>query len=140
MGISPSLFHDYAMAFVGTPYVWGGAGAAGIDCSGLAIELLQAAGVLLPGFDDTAQGLLKRFPLEPLAPSLGALLFFGKSQAAVSHVGIALNRESYLEAGGGGSKTTTPAAAARDNAYVRVRPVTWRRDLVAIRMPPFTWE
>lgn len=139
MAITPQLLYDYALSFVGLPYIWGGSGPEGFDCSGLVIELLQAAGVLQPHIDDTAMGLMKRFPLEPMVPSLGALLFFGKF-GAVTHVGFALSRESYLEAGGGTSKTTTPAAAARDNAYVRVRPLEWRKDLVAIRMPPYTWS
>jgi cell wall-associated NlpC family hydrolase len=140
MAITPSLFRDYALAYVGLPYRWGGNDAIdGFDCSGLTIELLQAAGVLGPHVDDTAQGLLKRFPLAAPQPSLGVLLFFGTSQKA-THVAVALSRQSFLEAGGGGSQTTSAAAAARDNAYVRVRPIGWRKDLVAMRMPPYTWE
>lgn len=134
------LFRDYALSFVGLPYRWGGNDAVdGFDCSGLAIELLQAAGILGPHLDDNAQGLMKRFPLEAPHPTLGALLFFGTSQK-VTHVGVCLSRQSYIEAGGGGSATTSRQAAADQNAYIRVRPIEWRKDLVAVRMPPYTWE
>ncbi|WP_374203710.1 C40 family peptidase [Pseudonocardia sp. ICBG601] len=39
----------YALAQLGKPYVWGGTGPDGFDCSGLMLASWAAAGVALPG-------------------------------------------------------------------------------------------
>lgn len=39
---------QFALSQVGVPYVWGGAGARGYDCSGLTMRAYQAAGISLP--------------------------------------------------------------------------------------------
>ena len=42
---------DYAYSFLGTPYRWGGDDPlTGIDCSGLALEVLKAAGIYRGSF------------------------------------------------------------------------------------------
>ena len=51
---------EYALSLIGKPYIWGGSGYEGFDCSGFVIECLQAFGVL-PNGDWTSQGLLERF-------------------------------------------------------------------------------
>jgi cell wall-associated NlpC family hydrolase len=38
----------YALAQLGKPYIWGGTGPAGYDCSGLVMMAYQAAGITLP--------------------------------------------------------------------------------------------
>lgn len=53
---------EYALQFLGKPYVWGGDWSGkfggGWDCSGLVLECLWAFG-LYDGPDTTAQGLYK---------------------------------------------------------------------------------
>lgn len=39
---------DYAKKFLGTPYVWGGSGPLGFDCSGLTQYVFKHAGIDLP--------------------------------------------------------------------------------------------
>jgi cell wall-associated NlpC family hydrolase len=129
----------YLHRLLATPYRWGGDDPLlGFDCSGLVIEWLQATGVLPRGYEGRARDLHKRFAGHATTgPLLGTLLFFGEGLEAISHVAIATDDFYMIEAGGGGSKTTDAAAAARDNAFVRVRPISWRRDLVAMVHPPY---
>lgn len=127
---------EYALKFVGRPYIWAGDGTGakkgGFDCSGLVIESLQAFGEL-PNGDWTADGLRKKLASDgsweevpPKAVRAGDILFFGTS-AKISHVAIAIDEKRFVEAGGGGSKSTT---VENSTGFVRVRPVTWRKDLV----------
>ncbi len=132
------VLYDYAMRLVGLPYRWGGDDTVdGFDCSGLVQELLKSVGVLQGTADHTAAGLAGLFP-EIIEPDFGALVFFGSG--SISHVGFCLNSLLMLEAGGGGSKTLTKADAAAQNAYVRVRPIRGRQNLVGFRQPQYPWK
>lgn len=134
------LLKLYALQLVGTPYRWGGDDPMlGFDCSGLVIELLQSKGVLPRGYDNTAQGLYNKFKKEGSSwvKNFGALAFFGRSTDRITHVGFMLDHYRMLEAGGGGSQTITRLEAAKRNAFVRIRPLSWRNDLVAIVKPNY---
>ena len=78
----------WALAQIGTPYVWGGeTPGVGFDCSGLVQAAYKTAGVALPRvaqaqYDDTA----KVAPGSPLVP--GDLVFFGSGPAGIDHVGL----------------------------------------------------
>lgn len=130
---------DYALQFVGTPYIWGGDDAIkGYDCSGFLQELLASVGFDPPG-DQTAHHLQSFFlkhgeRLEIPAP--GALLFFGTEEKC-THCAMALTRDLMIEAAGGGSKTTSREKAIQHNAYVRMRPIELRLDLLNIIMPNY---
>lgn len=75
---------DFAYAQVGKPYVWGGTGPGGYDCSGLTQAAWAQAGVNLPRttFDQVNAG--QRVSWENKQP--GDLLFF--YGASPSHVGL----------------------------------------------------
>lgn len=136
--------YDYAMRFVGLPYIWGGDDPIrGFDCSGLVLELMQSVGQLPPKIDINAQGIFDTFKgrgREASAADFGSLLFFGVDKTKITHVGFALNQRQMLEAGGGGSATLSAEDAISQNAYIRVRPITNRKDLVAIATPDYQWE
>jgi cell wall-associated NlpC family hydrolase len=87
----------YALAQLGTPYVWGGDGPGGFDCSGLVQAAYAAAGVALPR---TAQAQYDAGPPvptgAPLAP--GDLVFFGEGADAVDHVGIVVGSGEMVDA------------------------------------------
>ncbi len=104
---------DWALAQVGTPYVWGGeTPGVGFDCSGLTQAAYRAAGISLPR---SAQAQYDAGPLvpggQPLQP--GELVFFGESVTAVDHVGI------YVGVQDGQSVMVD---APHDGADVRVEP------------------
>jgi cell wall-associated NlpC family hydrolase len=128
-------FVNYAMKFIGRPYVWGADGSGkfggGFDCSGLVLECLWAFG-LYDGPDTTAQGLhkalkksgWKEVPFDFIAE--GDVLFFGKSVESITHTALAIGEGLMIEAGGGGSKCKTPATST---GKVQVRPI--RANIVA---------
>ncbi|MBK8974628.1 MAG: C40 family peptidase [Planctomycetes bacterium] len=89
-----------ALAMVGTPYLFGGRGPDGIDCSGLVSTQWATAGTYLPR--DARQQVLagrlvatadQRLPLEP-----GDLLFFGDAAGRISHVGMSLGGARFVHA------------------------------------------
>jgi cell wall-associated NlpC family hydrolase len=78
-----------ALAFVGLPYVWGGASGFGIDCSGFARLIHLLNGVAIPR-DADMQFLAGSAVDEPFQP--GDLLFFRSkdSHRIATHVGVSL--------------------------------------------------
>lgn len=128
------LLIQYAMQFVGTPYLWGGNDPSGWDCSGLVQELLAAMGMDPPG-DQTAQALYdwaRKYGAPDDKLQTGSLAFYGPYPSDVKHVAMLLDNKSVIEAGGGNAKTTSPQKAWDMNAYVRVRPIRARKDLLGI--------
>jgi cell wall-associated NlpC family hydrolase len=144
--MTQKIVMDYAFSFLGTPYRWGGDDPLlGIDCSGLVLEVLKAAGVYKGAFDTTAQGLYDDLTKNKSAaltnsPAPMALAFYGKSNKAITHVALCVCSTKVLEAGGGGHKVVDVASAAAANAFVRIRPIDHRIDLVAIVNPIYFWS
>ncbi len=65
-----------AKSFLEMPYVWGGRGGAGIDCSGLVQRALAVKGVDAPRDSDMQQALLGRMLEDCEALHAGDLVFF----------------------------------------------------------------
>ncbi|HEY3238013.1 MAG TPA: C40 family peptidase [Acidimicrobiia bacterium] len=78
----------FACGQLGRPYVWGGNGDPGFDCSGLTHAAYAAAGIDIPR---TAQIQYNAGPLLPMGTPLqpGDLVFFG-APGRIHHVGISL--------------------------------------------------
>lgn len=111
----------FALAQLGTPYLWGGEGAGGFDCSGLVQAAYAAAGLSLPRvaqaqYDATAASTV---PLDQLRP--GDLVFFGASPAAITHVGLVVSPGEMVD-------------APHSGAVVRIESYAWP-DLVAATRP-----
>lgn len=132
-----NLAVQYAWRFIGVQYLWGGnTPIAGFDCEGFASEPLEAMGLLPDKSDYKAQGLYNKFKHKRVSmPKKGCLVFFGKDEASVSHVGFCIDEFHMLEAGGGGSDTTNVANAVKRLAFVKMRPISRRTDIVAFVDP-----
>lgn len=133
-----NLLTLYALSFVGIPYRYGGnSPMAGLDCSGVVCELLRAGGVI--NKDMSAQQLYDHLLIYGASanPGPGAIAFFGKSDEDISHVGFCINRDLMIEAAGGDETTLTLDDAVKKNAFVKISPVTRRRDLVGTLMPAY---
>lgn len=119
-------FLKTACAYLGTPYVWGGDDPSGFDCSGYVIECLKSAGMLKEKDDYTADGLLKTYKDGIIEkPERAALLFNLDNDRKAVHVTICLDEYFQIGASGGNHKTRDTDGAWRDNAYVKIRPISF---------------
>ena len=103
---------NYALTWLGRPYIWGGDDPAGIDCSGFVIECLKSSGKLPHSFDETADGLYVKY--KPLAVFGGAMatfipenikpgcLIFWLAGSKAQHVELCINSWQCVGASGGG--------------------------------------
>jgi cell wall-associated NlpC family hydrolase len=117
-----------ALAYLGTPYIWGGDDPSGFDCSGFVVECLKTAGLLNESEDYNADSLMRKFgAFQANKPCKGALLFTCGKSGRAFHVVICLDEYFQIGASGGGSQTTDSKTAWRDNAYVKIRPIKFDR-------------
>jgi cell wall-associated NlpC family hydrolase len=110
---------SYAVAQLGTPYLWGGDGPGGFDCSGLVQAAYHAAAISLPRI---AQAQYDAGPKIPSTQALqpGDLVFFGPDSTHVDHVGIVVNQTEMID-------------APHTGALVRIESYRWSDYLGATR-------
>jgi len=87
----------FALSQRGVPYVYGGEGPSGYDCSGLVQAAYHAAGISLPRTTqeqyDAGPHLPASVPVQP-----GDLVFFGAGPSNVTHVGIVIQPGEMVDA------------------------------------------
>jgi len=132
-----TLVIHYAFSLIGINYLWGGANPLeGFDCSGLVLELLKSEGKF-PYYDDTtSQGLYLYLKSNGYTKTgfaeTGCIVFYGKSVNDITHVAYCIGEGKVIEAAGGNRTTVSKKIAEAQNAFVRIRPVGYRKDLIAI--------
>lgn len=104
-----------AESYLGTPYVYGGATAKGLDCSGYVyVVFLEATGHRLPRTVDELARWVLPIPRKELVP--GDLLFFAidgtrGGKATADHVGIYSGDGGFLHAASSGRPTGVTRAS-----------------------------
>lgn len=112
LGTRSATAIGFAASKLGVPYVWGGTGPNGYDCSGLVQAAYRAGDVALPRVAQTQFDAGPRLPTFT-SPLPGDLVFFGASAKDVSHVGIYIGTGDMIDAPHTGTVVrveTTPTA------------------------------
>ena len=78
---------NYALQFVGNPYVWGGTSLTnGADCSGFTMKVMEHFGVSLPHYSGSQAQMGKGIKSGEMRP--GDLIFYAGSNGRVNHVAM----------------------------------------------------
>lgn len=126
---------EIAWAYYGTFYKWGGDDPSGLDCSGFVIEIMKSVGLMDHSWDLTADGLKDLFIAdvvseEELKP--GSLVFWLNSASVATHIDMVLDVHEdgtvfLIGASGGGPGVTGTEEAIIRNAFVKIRPLHYRK-------------
>ena len=117
----------FALAEVGSPYLWGGNGPDRWDCSGLLVGAFRAAGITLPRVSRDQYNAGGHLPVREMQP--GDLLFYATDPSdprTIHHVAMYIGDDQMVE-------------APYTGEFVRVRPVPWDyKELVPLATRPGT--
>ena len=115
-GTAGGIAVDWALAQVGTPYIWGGeTPGVGFDCSGLVQAAYKVAGIALPRVaQDQYDATVKLAPGDP--PQPGDLMFFGQGPTAIAHVGIYIGGGQMIDAPHTGADVSVEATPTTPGA------------------------
>jgi cell wall-associated NlpC family hydrolase len=111
---------ETALAYIGIPYVWGGATPSGFDCSGLVMYVFAQQGVTLPHYSGYQFLQGTKIPLSQIQPN--DVVFFG---SPVHHVGLYAGGGYFIE-------------APHTGAFVRISKLATRSDIAGVRR--FAWQ
>lgn len=104
----------------------------GFNCKGLINELLRGVGLMGHSENPAVRTIYAKFQDKAVKgePRRGDLLFYGKIEPGkepdITHVAIMIDDLHMMEAGGGRRGVDTDFEAAKENAFVRMRPVEFR--------------
>lgn len=113
-----------ALQYLGRPYVMGGIGRPGLDCSGFTCRVFAEAGYAIPRVSRDQARVGDAVDVDALAP--GDLLFFAEPGQPISHVGIYLGERRLVHASSGQGEVVV---ADLDQRWFRTHLVEARRIL-----------
>lgn len=88
---------NYALQFVGNPYVWGGTSLTkGADCSGFTMQVMKQFGVSLPHYSGAQAKMGKPVKSSEMRP--GYLIFYANSGGTVNHVAMYIGNGQIVHA------------------------------------------
>ena len=88
---------NYALQFVGNPYVWGGTSLTnGVDCSGFTMQVLGHFGISLPHYSGSQAKMGKAVSSSEMRP--GDLIFYTNSRGVVNHVAMYIGNGQIVHA------------------------------------------
>lgn len=106
---------DYAKQFLGVKYVFGGASPSGFDCSGFTMYVFKKVGINLPHSAKAQYAMGTPVSRDNLIP--GDLVFFETYKKGISHVGIYIGDNKFIEA----SSSRGIAITSMSNSYYTPR-------------------
>jgi len=120
-GVSGVDVLNYLLQFVGTPYVWGGQGQGGFDCSGLMWYGYQHFGLNIPRGSNDQLSALRNIPTDQA--QIGDLVFFdSNSNGQSDHVAMYAGNGMVL-------------VADHTGTAVRIVPVTTEARITGVGRP-----
>lgn len=88
---------NYAMQFLGNPYVWGGTSLTkGADCSGFTMSVMKHFGISLPHYSGDQAKRGTRINSSQMRP--GDLIFYGNSRGTINHVAMYIGNGQIIHA------------------------------------------
>jgi len=89
----------YAKSLLNTPYLWGGRGSFGIDCSGFSQLIFRLIGEKIPRDAYQQAEIGETVQFVDLVQT-GDLVFFDNAEGGINHVGIVLEKGKIIHASG----------------------------------------
>ena len=88
---------NYALQFVGNPYVWGGTSLTrGADCSGFTMKVMEHFGISLPHYSGSQSKMGRAVSSSEMRP--GDLIFYANSSGTVNHVAMYIGNGQIVHA------------------------------------------
>lgn len=108
---------DFALSQIGKPYVWGGTGPNGYDCSGILWVAFKRAGIDMPrvSYAQAARG--KVVPLDKLRPGDLVAWENNPDQNGADHIALYLGNGWILEAAHRGTNVRKRRLRANEGAW-----------------------